>query len=430
MKKLFLSIGLALALGGIAQAKTPPEVLKPYKEYRAALEAGEETKAYKAAKKAWETAEKMLGDHKTTGDLAQNYAMSPYVVLDKAEIKRRIKAHKRAVELASFYEDDARDVYLSRHIDWINTELELDKNQWRTNTKIRNSSGKFTSIMSMEEALISSGQTESEFSGILTKMKLNVALRPLKSYNYQIGREALSKKEVEVIQSTLLQAENAEKIFLKIDPKSKNMDYFALMASMGEAYLALDNSLQSALAYQKILSAKKSLTSEQGKALTEKAETGWRKAWISLWDNGLLENAKEQGLCHCLPDLREVASPLIRIPPIMPARADRSGEVILVFDVNKSGRPENIRVGAYTEKKFVKAAEKSVEKWRYLPAIRDENPSLSKNISTNITFKLTDEWGKIMPKKKFEYILPKELYLDSLNTKEIVTTGRRVVVKN
>jgi len=56
MKKLFLSLGLALALSATVHAKTPPEVLKPYKEYRAALKAGDNDKAYEQARIAWKTA--------------------------------------------------------------------------------------------------------------------------------------------------------------------------------------------------------------------------------------------------------------------------------------------------------------------------------------------------------------------------------------
>jgi len=109
MKQLFLSFVLTLAISGIAHAKTPPEVLKPYKEYRAALKSGDKDKAFKSAKKAWETAEEMLGDHKTTGDLAANYAdIAPsnenYSIKD---YRSRMKAHERSIALSQFYKSFA-----------------------------------------------------------------------------------------------------------------------------------------------------------------------------------------------------------------------------------------------------------------------------------------------------------------------------------
>ena len=109
MKKLVISTIVALTLSGIAHAKTPPEVLKPYKEYRAALKSGDKDKAFKSAKKAWETAEEMLGDHKTTGDLASNFAVTtPKNTLNYSikDYRSRMKAHERAIELTKFYDDE------------------------------------------------------------------------------------------------------------------------------------------------------------------------------------------------------------------------------------------------------------------------------------------------------------------------------------
>lgn len=113
MKCTFIAIGIALALGASAQAKTPKEVLEPYKAYRAAVAANDGEAARKQAKLAWKAAEEHLGNSKTTGDLAQNYAD---VKAEDGILKAQLRAMERALELSSFYGEDADDMYLQRGV--------------------------------------------------------------------------------------------------------------------------------------------------------------------------------------------------------------------------------------------------------------------------------------------------------------------------
>lgn len=82
MKKLFLSLGLALSLTGFAQAKTPPEVLKSYKAYKTAIKEKNSKEASEQAYRAWQKAEELIGDSRVTGDLADNFARSVSVPID------------------------------------------------------------------------------------------------------------------------------------------------------------------------------------------------------------------------------------------------------------------------------------------------------------------------------------------------------------
>jgi hypothetical protein len=82
MKKLFLSLGLALSLTGFAQAKTPPEVLKSYKAYKTAIKEKNSKEASEQAYSAWQKAEELIGDSRVTGDLADNFARSVSVPID------------------------------------------------------------------------------------------------------------------------------------------------------------------------------------------------------------------------------------------------------------------------------------------------------------------------------------------------------------
>jgi len=103
MKSIVFAIGLVVALGFSAQAKTPKEVLEPYKAYRAALAEDNREEAATFAYEAWQSAEALMGDSKTTGDLAANYAeLRPRYLDNKPAWKSIMKAHKRAIDLSSF----------------------------------------------------------------------------------------------------------------------------------------------------------------------------------------------------------------------------------------------------------------------------------------------------------------------------------------
>lgn len=88
-----------LTIASSAFAKAPPEVLKPYKVYVAALENGDKKTALKNIRKAWNEAEALLGDSKTTADLAHNYAdLQSYENSEEA-----IRGYSRAIELSTRY---------------------------------------------------------------------------------------------------------------------------------------------------------------------------------------------------------------------------------------------------------------------------------------------------------------------------------------
>lgn len=91
------------------------------------------------------------------------------------------------------------------------------------------------------------------------------------------------------------------------------------------------------------------------------------------------------------------AQPLVRIPPIMPPRAEKSGHCKVRFDVSPEGQPFNIITTFCTQSLFKRASTKSVEKWKYNPKIVDGRPTARSGVETKITFRLADERGKIIP---------------------------------
>jgi protein TonB len=91
------------------------------------------------------------------------------------------------------------------------------------------------------------------------------------------------------------------------------------------------------------------------------------------------------------------AQPLVRIPPIMPTRADKSGHCKVRFDVSPEGQPFNVVATYCTQRLFERASIKSVQKWKYNPKIVDGRSVARSGVESKITFRLTDERGKIIP---------------------------------
>lgn len=98
--KIFIAIGSALIVFAGAAAAQQRHV-ELYREYNAALEAGDVKTAVEKAESAWRAAEEELGDTQTTAILAYNYATLIYV----AAPERAAEPLERVVAIAG--EDDA-----------------------------------------------------------------------------------------------------------------------------------------------------------------------------------------------------------------------------------------------------------------------------------------------------------------------------------
>jgi protein TonB len=91
------------------------------------------------------------------------------------------------------------------------------------------------------------------------------------------------------------------------------------------------------------------------------------------------------------------AQPLVRIPPIMPTRAEKSGHCKVRFDVSPQGAPFNVTATYCTQSLFERASVKSVEKWKYNPKVLDGRNVARSGVESRITFRLTDDRGNIIP---------------------------------
>ena len=88
--------------------------------------------------------------------------------------------------------------------------------------------------------------------------------------------------------------------------------------------------------------------------------------------------------------------PCVRVPPVMPAQATKSGHCKMIFDVSKIGRPTNIRATQCTEPHFENPSIESVSWWFYNPKVERGTAVSALNIESKMSFRLTNEDGKII----------------------------------
>ena len=91
------------------------------------------------------------------------------------------------------------------------------------------------------------------------------------------------------------------------------------------------------------------------------------------------------------------AKPLVRIKPVMPLRAQKSGHCKVRFDVSPSGQPYNIAITYCSQNLFKRATVKSVERWKYQPKIQSGVPVSRSGVESKITFALNDDDGRPIP---------------------------------
>lgn len=91
------------------------------------------------------------------------------------------------------------------------------------------------------------------------------------------------------------------------------------------------------------------------------------------------------------------AKPLLRIAPIMPPSAERSGHCKVRFDVSAQGQPYNVQAVYCTQSLFSRASIKSVQKWKYNPKVSNGRMVARSGVESQITFELSDESGRVIP---------------------------------
>jgi len=96
-----------------------------------------------------------------------------------------------------------------------------------------------------------------------------------------------------------------------------------------------------------------------------------------------------------IPD-RDV-QPLVRVPPVMPANAERSGHCNVRFDVSPDGAPFNVEAVSCSSNVFRRATVRSVQRWKYQPKITDGLAVGRSGVENRVSFRLVDERGAVIP---------------------------------
>ncbi|WP_083898928.1 energy transducer TonB [Robiginitomaculum antarcticum] len=366
LRVLYTAI-FAFVLSLSAHAKIPADVLKPYKAYTVALENGDAKATIRYAKQAWQAAEKHLGDHKTTGDLAQNYADS--LVMDYSEDQR--KAYERAIELAHYYEEDAKLIAMERQIKKTQTSL-----YGGTKTKVRH----MRDLSEADKMIEEYGLENSTFHAEV------IFLRGRAEYARRNNSSALK-----LIDKAIAMFDAADDGIFSVFPYLAKLD-------RGDILLAQNKKIDAALQYQKVMQNVEGAVPADH-PYVKRAFGDWMSLRFEFEEDGTLEEAEQAGVCECWPfnELKGEIQPLKRVPPVMPRNANRSGHSNLLFDLNTDGQPTNIRVIRSTSAIFSRPSERAVEQWVYTAADENTDPESRKDIPVKITYRLATSGGRIIP---------------------------------
>jgi len=333
MIKTFLIIIFMSGCYGPAYAKTPPEVLNPYKAYRAALEKGDKKTAFKKAKEAWRAAESIIGDEKITGDLAANFAaQDTWGHYTYQDYKDRLKAWRRAAELAHFHSNSPAEVELERRFELIEHTFTLTKIRG-DGKKIKG--GNANEFSQMENALDRLGKRGSTLEG---------DMEVLRARNAELKRKY--KKALASSEKALAIYENAnDGIITQYKPMAR--------LYRANALSKVDRDLEALIAYQDLM---KSLKDElhPGHTMIRTAFSRWILIRADLEKKGRLVEAKKAGLCHCWPFkyYDERSKPIYRVEPqyyyqnntlTRVNQTAEAGMLQVEYDLDRTGSPTNIR---------------------------------------------------------------------------------------
>lgn len=377
MKRILIAIGLTLAFGASVQAKTPKEVIEPYKAYRVALAEDKKEDAAKYAYEAWQKAEDLMGDSKTTGDLASNFAdLRPYYLDNKQAWKLVMKAHKRAIDLAEAHTDRPDEIEIDRRVKYL---------AWKIPTldpSLKGFRDKKYTAKRLTERILEFGLTETTFEA--------------ESYALQSQAAVM----LEDWDSALENAERSIDIFDARTDQIFSVYEFGVPIYMARAYSAQKRPIDAALTYQALMD-KLEIRGGHDNAISANAY----KDWLDLRDKVKTLDSSDlralEVINYKVPDSRQSEfSPLVRIPPQFPPKflqGRYSGWVRVKFSVDEEGRVEDVIATDYSSKVLVDASIESVKAWRYSPNAEQEK---RKDIESTIRFDLQGRNGARLPSKK------------------------------
>lgn len=369
----FISMFAAVLIACVpvfAQAKTPPEVLAPYKKYVSALEAGNIEEAGKQAERAYDEAIRVLdSEDPLIGSLAHNLADLYYDEPDE-----QIKLYRHAIALTPLATSDDIVIAAQRWVALGQAHAVRPaerRNDFKLGAKDISKGWDFIEENALEATT---------FGGDMMVLK---------------GWSAASQNRV---REALNWFEKADAVFSGPDHQ-----YFSILEYMnkvlhGKTLITDDRNIEGALVLQDVMQNVEGELPADHPYVTG-AFYSWLGARSKIEQNGNTEKAEAAGVCKCWPYDEMSAKapiPIRRIPPKMPSTARQSGKVMMRFDVTREGRTVNIETVGYTNKVFMKSATRAVKKWQYDVTDEHEDADLQ-SIMTTISFLLFSEEGNVLP---------------------------------
>lgn len=374
MKRTLLALTLALALGASAQAKTPKEVLEPYKAYRVALEADNRKEAADQAYKAWQRAEDLMGDTKTTGDLASNFAeLRPSFVKDKTAWKLVMKAHKRAIDLASLYTDEPDLVEIDRrtkYLAWLIPNIAKG---------VAGAADRKYSPKRLRSRIVELGLEGSTFEAESLAFSAQAAMMN-KDWN-DTRRDSVA----------------ALKLFETRTDGISSVYEYAVPIYLARAYSEQDFPIDAALTYQALMTKLETRGGHKN-ALSGEAYGEWLRLRDEVAKMETDDHRVSEVVNFTVPSGRQAElSPLIRKPPVFPKsflRGSKSGFVKVKFNIDINGRFINPVITSSTNKSLHDPTLKSLKEWRYTPNLPEAK---SQDVEVTIGFDLRGRTGRRLP---------------------------------
>lgn len=358
----FISCGNVLP----ASAKTPPEVMTPYKAYNAAIKVEDFKRAEKKAYEAWRAAEDALGDNKITAVLAHNYASVASHNGQKKDVK---KAYLRAIKLSPFEDDGGIELRLQREVAL--TEWQL-KNGRKDVTRRLKAAAKFAN---------ENGAENSTFLGEIYTL---LAQRNIETFRYE-KVENYAEMALEIFEN-------------RTDGIASYHPYLARLYS-GYGKEGQEALIPAVMEYQDVMKNVESQLPKDHPFLS-RALGRWLNMRYRIVREGKLKEAEAAGMCQCWPydkPRNEAIHPIKRVPPIMPRKAWQSGFSLVEFDLDDAGNVINPRLlESWPEEVFDKSSIKAVKQWKYSPRTGEEINGDRTDIVTTIRYILRGPSGQVI----------------------------------
>lgn len=382
----FLVLACLCGLNAGASNIDADRLSQTYADYQGAMKEKSYNIALIAAEEAWDMSEDLYGDAKQTGDFAFNFAVLEGILARGNRSKSAEKAYDRSLALAHFHGDDAPNIIFQRQVAYgiYNKNAERLKKAKSLFTSATQQAGKHN---------ISTGKSYAQL------MKYKTAL-------------AFDKKDYD---SAEISAKNAHKAYKGLNPDDAQTISTALY-TLAKIQLKQEKWLEAAQKFETIYTNQDKILHKSdpliGRAflLKGRAISGYKDANnLAPKDLGGLTSCT-----GCWPNFDKKYLPNIersqrylfkRTAPVMPPKAKSSAFVILMYDLDSEGIPENIRILTQSHKRaFDAASVDAVKQWRATPKA-GATLRQGKDLVTKMTFNLATErgnlidfYGRAMPK--------------------------------